>query len=243
MTECLPFWAVNLKKMLLRAVGMSRMLSVLRAVGFLALFSALLMEFHRESPIANEGVAGGGGGGNVSIFIRGGSDSGVITTEMMLEASTVTERNDVAHDEDDVVKELEPKPTSNSLTAAASEKINDATHSMYNDEKVKTDEHQQLASIVASRLADESSKTIDADDCDGCDEKKAMPNASTPIDDNVNITRPETSEQPVLISVGGIHPSNSTTPVEQIILLGERHSGTELIADHLAKCFDIKVSV
>ena len=30
-------------------------------------------------------------------------------------------------------------------------------------------------------------------------------------------------------------------PVQQIILLGERHSGTNWITDHLAECFDIKV--
>jgi len=31
-------------------------------------------------------------------------------------------------------------------------------------------------------------------------------------------------------------------PVQQIILLGERHGGTNWITDHLAECFDIKVS-
>ena len=36
---------------------------LLRAVGLLALFSALVMEFHRGTPIANEGVGGGGKGG------------------------------------------------------------------------------------------------------------------------------------------------------------------------------------
>ncbi len=39
-----------------------------------------------------------------------------------------------------------------------------------------------------------------------------------------------------------IESSMSTTrPVEKIILLGERHSGTNWITDHLTECFDIKV--
>ncbi len=38
-----------------------------------------------------------------------------------------------------------------------------------------------------------------------------------------------------------IESSMSTEPVEQIILLGERHSGTNWITDHLAECFDNKV--
>ncbi len=156
----------NVKKGRLRAMGMLRMLKVLRAVGLLALLSALVMEFHRGMPIANKGVCGGGngGGGNASVFIRGGSGGGGIAAEMPLEASAsaVTERNDAADYEDK--------------------------------------SHEQTQGL-------------------------------------------EPSKQPVLISVQAAHPSKSTTPVEQIVLLGERHSGTELIADHLAKCFDVKVSV
>jgi hypothetical protein len=159
--------AINIvKKRRLRAMGMLRMLKVLRAVGLLALFSALVMEFHRGTPIANEGGGGGGtgGGGNASVFIRGGSGGGGIAAEMTLEASSsaVTERNDAA------------------------------------DYENKS--HEQTQGL-------------------------------------------EPSKQPVLISVQAAHPSKSTTPVEQIVLLGERHSGTELIADHLAKCFEVKVSV
>ena len=94
----------NVKKRRLRAMGMLRMLKVLRAVGLLALFSALVMEFHRGMPIATEGVGGGrnGGGGNASIFIRGGSGGGGIAAEMPLEASVsaVIERNDAADYED-----------------------------------------------------------------------------------------------------------------------------------------------
>ena len=37
--------------------------------------------------------------------------------------------------------------------------------------------------------------------------------------------------------------TSSSPPVEKIILLGERHSGTNWITDHLEECFDIKVSV
>jgi hypothetical protein len=37
-------------------------------------------------------------------------------------------------------------------------------------------------------------------------------------------------------------PSTPTEPVKQIVLLGERHSGTNWITDHLTECFDIKVS-
>lgn len=37
--------------------------------------------------------------------------------------------------------------------------------------------------------------------------------------------------------------NNIDKPVEKIILLGERHSGTNWITDHLEECFDIKVSV
>ena len=40
-----------------------------------------------------------------------------------------------------------------------------------------------------------------------------------------------------------IEPSTPTEPVKQIVLLGERHSGTNWITDHLTECFDIKVSV
>ena len=35
--------------------------------------------------------------------------------------------------------------------------------------------------------------------------------------------------------------SSSSPPVEKIILLGERHSGTNWITDHLTECFDIEV--
>jgi hypothetical protein len=34
----------------------------------------------------------------------------------------------------------------------------------------------------------------------------------------------------------------TTTPVQQIILLGERHSGTNWITDYLTECFDVPVS-
>ena len=40
-----------------------------------------------------------------------------------------------------------------------------------------------------------------------------------------------------------IESSTPTEPVKQIVLLGERHSGTNWITDHLTECFDIKVSV
>ena len=230
-----PRAILNLKKRLLRAVGMLRMLKVLRAVGLLALFSALVMEFHREAPIAKEGVGGGGGGGIASIIIRGGSGGGGIATETLLRASAVTERNDAA--------DYEEKSHEQTLGDVTGDKAddNDEEHSTYNDEEVKTDEHQQHASIVVPHSADESSQPVDFDDCDGCDETKVMPNADTAIDDNINILPPEPFKQPALISVGVAHPSKSTAPVEQIVLLGERHSGTELIADHLAKCFDVKV--
>ena len=39
-----------------------------------------------------------------------------------------------------------------------------------------------------------------------------------------------------------IESSTPTGPVEQIVLLGERHSGTNWITDHLTQCFDVKVS-
>ena len=37
--------------------------------------------------------------------------------------------------------------------------------------------------------------------------------------------------------------SSSSPPVEKIILLGERHSGTNWITDHLTECFDIEVMI
>ena len=40
----------------------------------------------------------------------------------------------------------------------------------------------------------------------------------------------------------GVDKPNNDEPVKQIILLGERHSGTNWITDHLNGCFDIKVS-
>ena len=212
---------------------------LLRAVCLLALLSALVMEFHRGTPIANEGVGGGGNGGagNASIFIRGGGSGGGIATGMLLKSSSVTERNDAADYED--------KSQEQTLAEVTGDKAddNDAEDSAYNDEEVKTDECQQHASIVVPHSADESSKPFDVDDCDGCDEKNVMPNADTAIDDNVTIPLPEPFKRPVLISVQAARPSKSTNPMEQIVLLGERHSGTELIADHLAKCFDVKVSV
>ncbi len=39
-----------------------------------------------------------------------------------------------------------------------------------------------------------------------------------------------------------IESSMTMEPVEKIILLGERHSGTNWITDHLTECFDIKVN-
>jgi hypothetical protein len=39
-----------------------------------------------------------------------------------------------------------------------------------------------------------------------------------------------------------IKSSLPTKPLEQIILVGERHSGTNWITDHLTECFDIKVN-
>ena len=237
-----PSAIINAKKRLLRVVGMLRMLKVLRAVGLLALFSALVMEFHRGTPIANEGVGGGGNGsgGNAIIFIRGGSGGGGIAADMLLEASAsaVTERNDAADYEDKSQEQTQADVTGDKADD------NYAEDSTYNAEEVKTDERQQHASIVVPHSAEESSKLVDVDDCDGCDDDKdLMPNAHTAIDDNVTIPPPEPFKRPVLISVQAAHPSKSTTPVEQIVLLGERHSGTELIADHLAKCFDVKVSV
>ena len=44
------------------------------------------------------------------------------------------------------------------------------------------------------------------------------------------------------ISRTAVDPLKPTMPVEQIILLGERHSGTNWITDYLTGCFDIKVS-
>ncbi len=51
------------------------------------------------------------------------------------------------------------------------------------------------------------------------------------------------TEQDSATPTAAIEPSSPTEPVEQIILLGERHSGTNWITDHLAECFDVKVSV
>jgi hypothetical protein len=58
-----------------------------------------------------------------------------------------------------------------------------------------------------------------------------VPDINTTEAERVDVT-PSTS----------IQSSMSTTkPVEKIILLGERHSGTNWITDHLTECFDIKV--
>jgi len=59
----------------------------------------------------------------------------------------------------------------------------------------------------------------------------------------VYVPNPEPIEQPALILVEKTQPSKSTNPVEQIILLGERHSGADWIADRLTECFDIKVYI
>ena len=51
------------------------------------------------------------------------------------------------------------------------------------------------------------------------------------------------TEQDYVTPTTVIEPSTPTEPVKQIILLGERHSGTNWITDHLTDCFDIKVGV
>ncbi len=60
---------------------------------------------------------------------------------------------------------------------------------------------------------------------------------------NVHITSIESSDQ-ILSNAAKKAPSTSIKPVEKIVLLGERHSGTNWITDHLRACFqsdDIKV--
>ena len=51
------------------------------------------------------------------------------------------------------------------------------------------------------------------------------------------------TEQDYVTPTTVIEPSTPTEPVKQIVLLGERHSGTNWITDHLTDCFDIKVGV
>ena len=51
----------------------------------------------------------------------------------------------------------------------------------------------------------------------------------------LNNNNKEEEEETTLIT------TSSSPPVEKIILLGERHSGTNWITDHLIECFDIEV--
>jgi hypothetical protein len=63
---------------------------------------------------------------------------------------------------------------------------------------------------------------------------------------DVAVLGDEPSEQHhVPISSGAsVQRSKSIDPAKQrIILLGERHSGAELIANHLTTCFDIEVNI
>ena len=57
---------------------------------------------------------------------------------------------------------------------------------------------------------------------------------------------PPSSVDDVSIAADVIHPAETRVvnkPVKQIILLGERHSGTDWITDYLTGCFDIKVNI
>lgn len=55
---------------------------------------------------------------------------------------------------------------------------------------------------------------------------------------NVNITSIESSDQKIIISTAVEKaPSTKHKPEEKIVLLGERHSGTNWITDHLTECF------
>lgn len=58
---------------------------------------------------------------------------------------------------------------------------------------------------------------------------------------NVQITSINSSDQISLEAV--VEVAHYAKPVEKIVLLGERHSGTNWITDHLRECFqgDLKV--
>ncbi len=195
----------------------------LRAVGLLILFSAFVMEFfqQRDPLITDVGIVDGRGD-NVSVFIRGGSGGEGFAAEMVPGAALAESGDDADY------QELSDEQRSGVLAAGVvvtridvdEQSKGDAfPHSTNNDEEGKTAEQNELASSIVIPPLSENS-TID----------------------DVAVQKAEPSEQSVPISTGVVQPSKSTNPVEQIILLGERHSGADLVADHLAECFDIKVN-
>ncbi|KAL3816214.1 hypothetical protein ACHAXA_001270, partial [Cyclostephanos tholiformis] len=213
-----------------------RTLRMLRVVGLLVLLSALGMEFLQdESPLTDVGVIDGRAD-NVSTFIHSGEGR----VAEVLSRRAVSESSDVADYE-----ELSHEQRNGELTGIVATKI-DVDEQSKGDAISNSTENYEDGKIAkknqrASSKVNNSNKTIDFDDCDGCIRRQVTPNVSSVIH-GVYVQNPEPSEEPVLISVGTMQPSESTNPVEQIILLAERHSGADLIADHLAECFDIKVS-
>lgn len=107
--------------------------------------------------------------------------------------------------------------------SAVTERINAADYADRSEEQVKGD-------VTGDKADDNDAEANDTE----LDEAAII---APLIEESVS-----TDRKNILISNSNEEDKELANPVEQIILLGERHSGTE-IADHLAECFDIKVSV
>jgi hypothetical protein len=62
--------------------------------------------------------------------------------------------------------------------------------------------------------------------------------------------QPQSTQSPEVVAIvqkkkkqSSVKIADSTTPIERIVLLGERHSGTNWITDHLDECFGDRVIV
>ncbi len=195
----------------------------LRALVLLILLSTLAMQFlqQRDPPITDAGIVDGRGD-NVSVFIRGGSGGEGFVAEMVPRVTLAKSSGVADH------QELSDEQRSGELAAGVVATRIDV------DEQSKGDVFPHSTNIVEEGKISEDTRL---------DRNNVTANLSENATiDVAAVQKADPSEQHVPTSAGTAQLSKSTNPVEQIILLGERHSGTDLVADHLAECFDIKVN-
>ena len=220
-----------------RSVLITRVLSM---AGLLILLSALGMMFLEGIPPLIDGR-----GDVISPFVRGGGGDGGHMVELpsrkaVAKIRDVSDYEEVSDEQrNDELTGIVATTRIDVYTQSKGDVISHSTATENYEDGIIAKQNQRASSTVIAPLSANANKI---DDCNGCIGKQGWLNASSVVS-VVYVPNPEPIEQPALILVEKTQPSKSTNPVDQIILLDERHRGADWIADRLTECFDIKVYI